>query len=66
MTTQEIEILFTDTINRKDASKVTDLSKHSLYKYRHGTVPTLGTMMEVLYKAGKIKVEKNESQETKE
>lgn len=57
MDKQQIIDLFHEVINRKDAIKVTGLTRYVLYNYRkREKEPSLGTMLEVLLNAGEIAI----------
>lgn len=62
MTTQEIEELFNETIQktRALANKVEGFSEDTIYNWRKGrTTPKLGDMLSILYQLNLIKVENN-------
>ena len=56
MTQQEIENKFKEVVIRKDFIKITGYSRQVVYNYRRRKDPSLGTMLEVLYKMGEIKI----------
>ena len=61
MTLTQIEQLFKNEVAKKDFIKRSGFDKQVVYNYRNRKLPTLGTMLEVLFIVGAIKVNKNES-----
>lgn len=55
MTQIEIEKLFKEVIANKKFGKVSGLDRQTVYNLRHRKI-TFGTMLEVLFKMGEIKV----------
>lgn len=66
MSEEQIKDLFIDVISQKEASKIPGLTKHKLYHYRHSDPPSLGTMLEVLFRANKISITADEFKAEKE
>jgi len=60
MTATEIENLFKKEVAKKNFTKKTGFDKQVVYNYRNRKLPTLGTMLEVLFIIGAIKVKLNE------
>lgn len=56
MTQQEIKNKFTKLVARKDFIKISGYSRQVVYNYRRRKDPSLGTMLEVLFKLDKIKI----------
>jgi len=66
MTTEQIEILFHETINNKEAygkalyNQLEDVTENQLYNWRkQRTKPTIGNMLNVLYQLKKISITSN-------
>lgn len=69
MTTEQIEILFHETINNKEAygkalyNQLDGVTENQLYNWRkQRTKPTIGDMLNVLYQLKKIEIHKAEAQ----
>jgi hypothetical protein len=60
MNEQEITKLFNELIGLRTAVKMFGLTKHQVTYYRSKSTPDLGTMLQLLYKAGKINIIANE------
>jgi hypothetical protein len=63
MTTEQIEILFHETINNKEAygkalyNQLEGVTENQIYNWRkQRTKPTIGDMLNVLYQLKKIKI----------
>lgn len=59
MNEQEIIKLFTEILEQRSAGEVLGVSRHLINNYRNKDTPKLGTMLELLFKAGKITITAN-------
>lgn len=61
MTETEIKKLFNEAIQERGVYKKIDVSRDIVYNWKSNkTTPTLGTMLEALYKLELIKIVKND------
>tara|TARA_R110002126_G_scaffold39767_2_gene117624 strand:- start:41060 stop:41359 length:300 start_codon:yes stop_codon:yes gene_type:complete len=60
MTTEEIEKLFLEEVNKEEFRKRKDFTKQHKYNYRNRTTK-VGLMIEVLHKIGAINITKTEN-----
>ena len=54
MEEEEIKELFLKEIHKRSAGREAGLTKDQLYHYRHGFEPSVGQMLEVLWKLDKL------------
>jgi hypothetical protein len=54
MEEKEIRELFLEEIHKRSAGKNAGLTKDQLYHFRHGYEPTVGLMLEVLWRLDKL------------
>lgn len=66
MTTEQIEILFTEAINQKEPygkalyNRLEGVTENQIYNWRNQrTKPSIGDMLNVLYQLNKISVKEN-------
>jgi hypothetical protein len=62
MTEAEIKEMFTEMIQERGVYNKINVSRDVVYNWKHGrgTAPTLGQMMEALYRLDKIKINVND------
>lgn len=62
MTETEIKDMFNEAIKERGVYALLDVSKSVVYDWKtNRTTPSLGTMIEVLYRLGTIKIMKDEN-----
>ena len=64
MDEQQITDMFKAILAERSAVQVLGVTKFAVNNYRNKNMPTLGTMMELLLKAGKITITANEPEGT--
>ena len=68
MTEGKIKVLFKENIQDRGAYAKIGVSRDQVYNWKHGrgTAPTLGQMLETLYRLDVIKIEVNKDLEIQE
>jgi hypothetical protein len=64
MNEEQIIEMFNEILERRSAVKELGISRFIVNNYRNKNSPTLGTMMELLLRAGKITITTNEPEAT--
>lgn len=62
MNEDQIKEMFLEVIQERGIYNKINVSRDVVYNWKHGrgTAPTLGQMLEALYRLGKIKIDGNE------